>query len=155
MIARYTVGMASFSHTLSVNTSATQLWALVSDVTRLADLFPYMEITELQTPATDCWSFWRTLTIPNIANLHWREESQITNEGQLAFQATEGDLTTFAGHWQVTPQGAVSTLTLMLDYEVPAACAPNMPAVLVSYVMNELFKSICQRVREVAEEEAA
>lgn len=147
--------MASFFHTLSVNTSAAQLWALVCDVDRFAHLFPYMEITDVQTSTANCWSFWRTLTIPNIANLYWRELSRITDDGQLTFQATEGDLTTFAGHWQVTPQGAVSTLTLTLDYEVPESCAPNMPAALVSYVMNELFKSICQRVREVAEEDAA
>lgn len=147
--------MASFTHTIPVEASAEHLWTLVCAVDRVAGLFPYTQVDELISPEPDCWVFWRRLTIPNVADLRWRELAKITGEGKLGFCAIEGDLQTFAGCWLVEGDGSASTLTLALEYEIPEAVGPNMPAMMVNYVMGEIFKSICQRVKEAAEEVTA
>lgn len=143
--------MASFTHSIPVNTSAEQLWALVSDVNRVAGLFPYTTLDDFTTPEQNHWLYWRRLTIPNVADLHWREDACITNHGELAFHAVDGDLQTFTGRWAVTSDGTTPSLTLNLEYEIPQGLAPSLPGALVGYVMGEIFKSICQRIKEAAE----
>ncbi|HEY3377452.1 MAG TPA: SRPBCC family protein [Armatimonadota bacterium] len=146
--------MASFSHTVPVQASPARVWALVRDVQRVAGLFSYLQVDDVCSPQADCWVFDRQLSLPNVANLRWREHAQIVREGELQFHALGGDLTTFDGHWLVTPTGETATLTLALEYVIPEAHAPRMPAALVGYVMGQIFTSICDRVREAAEEDA-
>ena len=144
--------MPSFTHTIDVAASSIRLWSLVSDVQRVALLFPYARVEEVCRPNPQSWLFWRQLAIPYVAELRWREEARVIAEGEMSFQAVEGDLTTFAGHWLVAPNGADATLTLALEYEIPQGFVPNMPTVAVSYVMREIFISICQRLKDAAEE---
>ena len=132
-----------------------QLWALVRDVARVAGLFPYTNVEELTSPEPDCWLFWRQLTIPNVADLRWRERARVTGDGELHFEAVEGDLRMFAGDWRVTPNDTAAVLTLALEYEIPEEMRPKMPAMMIDFVMGEIFKTICQRVKEAAEEDEA
>lgn len=143
--------MPTFSHTVAVHAPFARLWSLVRDVTRLAALFPYTRVEEISSPAPDCWLFWRQLTIPSVADLRWREQSRVVADGEMAFQAIEGDLSRYAGSWRVEPDGGKTLLSLQLDYAVPDHLAPRMPAMMVDYVMSEFFKSICTRVKEAAE----
>lgn len=143
--------MASFSHTLPVDVPVATLWTLVHDVQRVAALFPYTTVEQVETPEPECWRFWRQLAIPNVAELRWHEEARVTAEGELRFTAIAGDLQTFAGRWCVAPSGSAAVLSLSLEYEIPAAVAPKMPPLLVGYVMGEIFKTICQRIKEAAE----
>jgi len=138
---------------LPVDASSTALWALISDVPRFAGLFSYIIVEEMQSPAPGNWSFLRRLNIPNLASLSWREENRVTGERELSFQAVEGDLQCFTGRWLVTGNGDGAQLELALEYEVPEAVGERIPAGLAQYVMSELFKSICNRVKEAAEEE--
>lgn len=144
--------MATFSHTLPVDAPAPRLWALVRDVQRVAGLFPYTSVEEMQSPAADCWRFWRQLAIPNIAALRWREEARVLDNRTLDFHVLEGDLQTYAGQWAVVADGVTSTLLLTLEYEIPEGVAPQLPPLLAGYVMGEIFKTICQRIKDAAEE---
>ncbi|MHB0937028.1 MAG: SRPBCC family protein [Armatimonadota bacterium] len=146
--------MPSFNISLPVDTSSTALWALISDVPRFAGLFPYIAVEDMQSPAPGSWSFLRRLDIPNLAALNWREENRVTGERELSFQAVEGDLQCFTGRWLVAGNGGGALLELALEYEVPESVGARIPAGLAQYVMNELFKSICTRVKEAAEEES-
>jgi len=146
--------LPSFNLSLPVEASSAELWALISDVPRFAGLFPYIAVEDMRAPAPGCWSFQRRLNIPNLAALCWREENRVTGEGELSFQAVEGDLQRFTGRWLVTGIGAGAVLELALEYEVPDAVGGSVPEGLVCYVMNELFKSVCNRVKEAAEQEA-
>ena len=146
--------MPSFTLSLPVGASTSALWALISDVPRFAGLFPYIALEEVQSPVPGCWSFWRRLSIPNLAPLCWREENRVTGEHELSFQAVEGDLLCFTGRWMVTGDGGGALLELALEYEVPDAIGAQVPEGLAHYVMNELFTSICRRVKEAAEQEA-
>lgn len=145
--------MPTFSQTIAVAASPPRLWSLVSDVQRVALLFPFACVEDVQTPERDCWLFWRQLSIPNVANLRWREQARVVEDREMRFHAVEGDLAVFNGHWRVAPDGQSATLTLTVEYEIPAGVGPQMPAVVVGYVMGEIFKSICQRLKEAAEEE--
>ena len=145
--------MPSFNLSLPVETSNAALWALISDVPRFAGLFPYIAVDEIQSPAPGHWSFQRRLEIPNLAQLCWREENRVTGERELSFQAVEGDLQCFTGRWLVTGNGGGATLELVLEYEVPESIGAQIPAGLAQYVMNELFKSICNKIKEAAEGE--
>lgn len=147
--------MASFSHSIAVDVPPTSLWALVSDVQRVAALFPYTTVEDCTNPEPERWLFWRRLAIPNIADLHWREQATVIAPLALEFRAIEGDLATFAGRWQVETHGTATTLVLNLNYEIPSGLAPKMPAMLLEYVMGEIFRTICQRIKEAAEETAA
>lgn len=135
----------SFSFTLPVAAPAAQVWALVRDVRRVADLFSYVAIDEFTTLAPDCWQFRRTLAIPTLATLSWHERSEVEREGELRFNALDGDLETFDGSWTVTPDGAGACLTLTLDYAIPAGVGPKVPAALAKYAMDEIFKTIDRR----------
>lgn len=146
--------MPSFNLSLPVEASSTALWSLISDVPRFAGLFPYIAVEEIQSPAPGSWSFQRRLNIPNLASLSWREENRVTGERELSFQAVEGDLQCFTGRWLVTGNGGGALLELALEYEVPEAVGTQIPDGLARYVMGELFKSICIRVKEAAEEES-
>ena len=143
--------MASFSHTIPVSTPYAELWSLVCDVSRIAGLASYTRVEDLSTPEPNCWLFWRQLAIPNIAELRWRERARVIREGEMHFQAVEGDLGTFAGYWRVAPAGVNSSLTLEVEYVIPEGMNQKMPAFVVNYVMDEIFKSICQHVKEAAE----
>ena len=145
--------MPSFNLTLPIEASSQELWALISDVPRFAGLFPYITLEGLESPAPGHWLFQRRLTIPNIASLAWREENRITGEGELSFRALEGDLETFQGRWLVTANGKTE-LELELEYEIPPAISAQAPAGLAKYVMDELFKAVCRRVKETVEEDA-
>ena len=147
--------MASFCHTIPVGASSVQLWALVRDVARVAGLFPYTTVEELTSPEPECWFFWRQLTIPNVADLRWRERARVTGDGELHFEAVEGDLRTFAGSWRVVPNDTAAVLTLALEYEIPEEMRPKMPPMMIDFVMGEIFRTICQRVKEAAEEDEA
>ncbi|MHB9027065.1 MAG: type II toxin-antitoxin system RatA family toxin [Armatimonadota bacterium] len=146
--------MAEFSHTLAVQASSEELWTLVSDVRRVAELFPFTMVEEFCPREPEGWVFWRRLTIPNVAQLRWREASWVAGDGELRFQAVEGDLETFQGSWQVTPAGENAQLTLALEYAIPDHLSQNMPPKLVSFVMNQVFTTICGKLKETAEEEA-
>lgn len=146
--------MATFTHTIPVQVSADRLWALMCDVRQVAELFPYVAVEDFSAPEDDSWLFWRQLTIPNVAQLRWREQARVTEQGEISFQAVEGDLKTFNGYWRIAPTGDASTLTLALEYAVPTEMAPKLPPAVVQYVMSEVFKSICDRVKEAAEENA-
>ncbi len=146
--------MPTFSQTIAVAAPSPRLWSLVSDVERVALLFPFARVEDVLTPEPNCWLFWRQLSIPRVADLRWREQARVVAEGELHFHAVEGDLTIFNGHWQVVPDGEDATLSLSVEYEIPAGVGPPMPAVVVGYVMGEIFKSICQRLKEAAEEQA-
>ncbi len=145
--------MASFTHTVPVKVGSTQLWSLVCDVPRLSGLFPFIVMEEINASGPNSWTYWRRLLIPNIASLRWREQAHITEDGELRFQAVDGDLHTFHGSWQVAADGSAAKLTLAVEYVVPDGVGPAIPAPMVNYVMSEMFKSICQRVKETAEEE--
>lgn len=154
-LASEDASVASFSHTLPVSVSVATLWTLVRDVQRIAAIFPYTTVEQMETPEPDCWRFWRQLAIPNLAELRWHEEARVTADGELRFAAIAGDLHTFSGRWCVSPAGSTAVLSLSLEYEIPAAVAPKMPPLLVGYVMGEIFKTICQRIKEAAEEDQA
>ncbi len=143
--------MSSFSYTISVQSTFGALWALVSDVRRVAGLFPFTAVDDFHDAAPGRWLFRRRVTIPNVANLCWQELSWAEREGELRFQAVAGDLQTFTGQWLVAPDGAGMQLTLPVDYDIPAALRPRVPGAMVEYVMSEMFKSICGRVKETAE----
>lgn len=138
--------------TLSVEAPSAALWALICDAPRFAELFPYIAVEEVHAPAPGCWSFVRRLEIPNLAPLCWREENQVTGERELSFKAVEGDLRCFAGRWLVTGNDGGATLELALEYEVPESIGAQVPAMLAQYVMSELFKAVCRRVKEAVEE---
>ena len=144
--------MASFTLTVPVEVSANELWSLVSDIPRTAYLFTYLTVEDLTSPAPGHWQYWRQLTIPNVATLRWQELSTVISEGEMQFHAVEGDLETFRGSWQVTPDGISSWLSLTIEYIIPQGVGPNLPGPMATYVMGEIFKTICQRVKEAAEE---
>jgi len=146
--------LPSFNLSLPVEASTAELWALISDVPRFAGLFPYIAVEDMRAAAPGSWSFLRRLAIPTLAPLCWREENRVTGERELSFQAVEGDLRCFTGRWLVTGNGAGAVLELALEYEVPDAVGAQVPEGLARYVMNELFKSVCNRVKEAAEGEA-
>lgn len=147
--------MASFSHSVAVNVHPERLWTLIRDVRWLAKLFPYITVDEMHSPEPGRWRFRRQLAIPHVADLRWCEETREVAEGQMQFRAVEGDLETFAGSWQVVPQNETALLMLAVEYDVPTHLANNLPAPMVNHVMGEIFRSICRRVKEVAEEGAA
>ena len=147
--------MSSFSYSLPVEADVAHLWALMRDVQRVASLFPYTSVDDFRTLAPDRWVCWRRVTIPSIADLRWREETWMDGEGTLRFTAVEGDLDTFDGRWQAAADAQGARLTLAVDYVIPEALRPRMPASMVEYVMGELLKSICRRIKEAAEEAPA
>jgi len=146
--------LPSFNLSLPVEASTADVWALISDMPRFAGLFPYIAVADLQSPAPGRWSFRRQLSIPNLAPLCWREEDRVTGERELSFRAVEGDLSCFTGRWLVTGNGGGAMLDLALEYEVPESISAQVPEGLARYVMSELFKAVCCRVKEAAEEEA-
>lgn len=141
----------SFRYSLPVAAPATRVWALVRDVRRVAGLFSYVTIDEFTTLAPDCWQFRRQLAIPTLTTLSWYERSEVTREGELSFRAVDGDLDTFDGAWTVAHDGDGASLTLVLTYAIPDGVGPKVPAALAKYAMEEIFKTICQRVKEEAE----
>ena len=132
--------MASFSHTIPVGVSSVQLWALVRDVARVAGLFPYTNVEELTSPEPDCWLFWRQLTIPNVADLRWRERARVTGDGELHFEAVEGDLRMFAGDWRVTPNDTAAVLTLALEYEIPEEMRQGRFGTLHGWLKENIYR---------------
>ena len=146
--------MPSFSATLPVNTTPARLWALLCDTPRVAALFSFMTIEDIQSPEPQRRIFWRRLRIPSLAELRWQEEERVTGDRELSFHAVAGDLRIFAGCWRALPNGDGAQLALALEYDIPAGDGPPAPAALVRYVMNELFTTICRRIVEAAEEEA-
>lgn len=147
--------LATFNHTIPVQADAARLWALVHDVRRVAELFTFTKLEEFTELEPDCWAYWRELTIPSIAALRWREQARVTGEHELSFHVIEGELEQFDGCWRVTPDSAASKLTLELTYAIPDGVGPSVPDALAHYVINEIFKTICQRLKQVAEEVAA
>ena len=145
--------MPSFNLSTPVNASPAELWALISDTPRFAGLFPYIVVEDVQSPEPGRWLFWRRLTIPNLSSLSWREENRVTGDCEVTFRAVEGDLETFAGRWLVSSNGKTE-LGLELEYEIPTAVSAHVPEGLARYVMDELFKSVCRRVKEAVEGEA-
>ena len=60
-----------------------------------------------------------------MADLSWRERSWTESEGELLFQAVEGDLRTFAGRWSVLADDSAGVrLTLNLEDRYPGGRAP-------------------------------
>jgi hypothetical protein len=147
--------LAAFSTTLDVAAPAARVWALVSDVRRVAGLFSYMAITDFTTLAPGHWQFDRALTLPSLAPLRWREQAQVMAEGELRFTAVGGDLSRFTGLWLVAPTADGARLTLALDYDVPTTLAPGLPEIAIQYVIDQLFTSVCRHVKEAAEASAA
>ncbi len=146
--------MSSFTYSISVQSTFSSLWELVCDVRRVAGLFPFTAVDDFSDAEPGRWIFRRRVNIPNVANLCWQELSWAEREGELRFQAVDGDLQTFTGQWLVAPDRAGMLLTLNLEYDIPAALRPRVPGMMVDYVMGELFKTICCRMKETAEGEA-
>ena len=144
--------MPTFTHNIAVDAPFTRVWTLVSDVERIAALFPYCRLDAMEILSPERRRFWRYLSIPNIAEVQWREATHISAPGVMQFEAVEGDLTTFAGSWCVAADGETSSISLQLTFEVPEAFAPRVPAQLASYVIGEIFKSISGRIKEAAEQ---
>jgi len=147
--------VASFSYSVPVQSSFSVLWALVCDVRRVAGLFPFTVVDDFREVEHGRSQFRRRVTIPTMADLCWQELSWVQHEGELCVQAVEGDLQTFDGQWLVAPDGAGMRLTLKLEYDIPAEMRANAPDMMVNYAMGELFKTICSRIKEAAEEETA
>lgn len=147
--------MSHFSFSTPVNAAPLALWSLVRDVQRVAELFSFIAIEEFQAPEVDCWQYWRRLNIPTLSELRWRERSEVAGDATLRFHALEGDLSVFQGQWVVATAGATSTLSLHIEYVIPKDVGPPVAEALAEYVMNELFKTICRRVKQAAEEETA
>lgn len=145
--------MPTFTHNISIAAPLARVWALVGDVSRVASLFPYCRLEEMEDLSPVSCRFRRIISLPNIAELQWRELSTVTAPGTLNFIAEEGDLKTYYGSWSLIADGEKSRLLLELTYEVPGSLAAMMPATMAGYVMSELFKSICQRIKEAAEAE--
>lgn len=145
--------MASFTHTVPVAVSSSLLWTLIGDPWRTAKLFPYVTVEDIAPEGPGNWVYWRHLTIPSVASLRWQEQATIIGDNQLRFKAVGGDLEIFDGTWAVDPDGDDSTLTLSIEYVIPKGVGPNLPAPMVNYVMGEMFKTICHRMKETAEEE--
>ncbi len=145
--------MARFSQILAVEATPEQLWSLVRDVRRVAELFPFTAIDEFTALDDDHWLFWRTLSIPNVADLRWREDNRAADDYTLHFAAVEGELEVFAGQWQVKTNADGAELTLALEYAIPEHLRPNIPGPMIEFVMGEIFRMICRRVKETAEEE--
>lgn len=146
--------MSSFTYSIAVQSTFTSLWELVRDVRRVAGLFPFIAVDDFHDAESGRSLFRRRVTIPNVANLCWRERSWAECEGALRFEAVDGDLQTFNGQWLVAPDSAGMLLTLQLEYDIPEALRPRVPGMMVDYVMSELFKTICFRMKETAEGEA-
>ena len=144
--------MASLTYSIPIRTSSDKLWALVCDVRRVAQLFPFTIVDEYHSPEPCNWVFRRRVNIPNVTDLTWREHSWTEREGELHFRAVDGDLQTFNGHWQVAANDTGATLTLALEYVIPEALRPRVPSAMVDYVMGELCKTICLRMKEAVEE---
>ncbi|MHB9130321.1 MAG: type II toxin-antitoxin system RatA family toxin [Armatimonadota bacterium] len=144
--------MASYSHSVPVSAAPEELWALVHDVRRVADLFPFTHVEDISSPETDCWLYWRQLTIPNVVSLRWREQAWVSGDSRMQFKAVEGDLETFTGEWLVVTADEGAKLTLSLEYEIPESTGIKLPAAMVNYAMGEIFKTICQRMRQAVEE---
>ena len=144
--------MGSFSQTVTIDASSADAWALVNDVTRLAAIFPYMQVDQVTAAEPAGWRYRRQLMLPGLATLCWHEHAWAAAEGDLHFQAEAGDLETFVGRWQVVSQGTGSALTLTLDYAVPANLANNLPEPMVKLVVNQLFAKVCARIKEALEE---
>lgn len=144
--------MATFSLTLPIRTSFETLWKRIQDVRWVAGLFPYVDIEEFHEPAPDRWRYWRRLAIPTLADMRWEEEATVSGEGKLDFRAIAGDLETFVGHWLVAPNGHHAQLSLNVDYAIPDGLGPVVPPVVATHVLNEVFKTICERVKEAVEE---
>ncbi len=147
--------MASFSTTVEVGAPAGRVWALVSDVPRMAGLFSYMAISDFTTLAPGHWQFQRELVLPALAPLRWVEQARVVVEGELCFTAVSGDLSRFLGLWLVVPEADGARLTLALEYDAPMNLAPGMPEIAVQYVIDQLFTSVCRHVKEAAEASAA
>lgn len=116
--------MSSFTYSITVQSSFASLWELVCDVRRVAGLFPFTTVDEVHSPEPSRWLFRRRVTIPNMANLCWQELSWAEREGELRFQAVDGDLQTFTGLWSVTSDATGVKLGLNLKYEYPRSAAP-------------------------------
>ncbi|HOF89084.1 MAG TPA: hypothetical protein PLZ36_13425 [Armatimonadota bacterium] len=143
--------MADFSHTVAVAASRAALWARVRDVRWVAGLFPYVAIEDFLEAAPDRWRYRRRLRIPTLAELRWEEEALLEGEGLLAFRALAGDLETFHGRWQVDGDAAAAQLTLSIHYLIPDGIGPAVPEFVAYGVMNQVFATICARVKEAVE----
>jgi ribosome-associated toxin RatA of RatAB toxin-antitoxin module len=145
--------LPTFTHTVPVAATPEALWSLVRDVHRVAELFPFNVISNF-TSLPSCWEFHRQLKIPHFTDLHWDERAWVAGEGALCFQAIAGDLSEFAGSWQVAPQGEAAQLTLQVEYAIPEHLAGLASPALAAYVLGELFTTICRKVKAAAEEAA-
>ena len=146
--------MPSFAQTFTIRTSPEAVWALLSDIPRMAGLFPYLVVTELTSVGEGCWRYWRTLTIPGMPALRWREEASLGVSGTLSFRALEGDVKVFTGSWRITSNEGITGLTLTVDYEFPEGVGGGLPMPLLLYAMGELLKAMGQRVCDMAENQA-
>lgn len=143
--------MPVFAQTFTVGTSSDNIWALLSDIPRMAGLFPYLVVTGLTNCGAARWDYWRTLNIPGMPALHWREEAMLAAPDTLSFRALEGDVKVFTGSWRITPAGDTATLTLTVEYEFPEGIGGGIPVPILVYAMGELLKTMGQRVCDVAE----
>ena len=146
--------MPDFTYTAPVTASPAALWALVRDVRRVASLFSFITLDAWEAEGAECWRYRRLLRIPSLSELCWHERSEVTGAMELRFQAIGGDLSVFQGRWLVEPAEDTAVLRLELTYEIPAGMGPKVAAGLARYVMEELFKTIGQRVKQAAEEGA-
>lgn len=144
--------MASFAFTTPVRASQDRLWTLVKDVRFVAGLFPFMRIDAYEETGAQACVFNREIRIPSIITLRWREETCVQDDHTVAFRAVDGDLQTFIGTWQVHEQTGKVALALALEYEVPAGLGAALPAAMIDFAMKELFRTICLKVKEAAED---
>ncbi len=143
--------MPSFAQTFTVHTSPDAVWSLLSDIPRMAGLFPYLVVSELTSVGDGVWRYWRTLTIPGMPALRWHEEASLAAPDALSFRALAGDVKVFTGSWRIGTIDGVTALTLQVDYEFPAGIGGGLPMPLMVYAMGELLKAMGIRVCEVAQ----
>lgn len=144
--------VASFSCVLPVRTDVETLWARIRDVRWVAGLFPYVDVEAFHDDGPERWRYRRHLRIPTLAAMTWEEEATVAAHGTLAFRAVSGDLETFDGQWEASTDGAHARLSLTIEYIIPAGLGPAVPPAVAYAVMNEVFTSICRRVKEAVEE---
>jgi hypothetical protein len=144
--------VASFSCVLPVRADVATLWSRIRDVRWVAGLFPYVDVEAFREIGPAIWRYRRQLRIPTLAAMTWEEEASVTDDGTLVFRAVSGDLETFDGRWEAAADGATSRLSLTIEYVIPDGLGPVVPAAVANMVMNEVFNTICRRVKDAVEE---